>query len=334
MRFALTAPRQLKRNLLLCLAAIVALLAALAYLCLPPVADVKLARTDLRLAVWMGVTWSMDDHDARELRDLADELLARDVGDAYIYLSYLKADDRFNATYGQARIFVSQMKRLAPGVRLLAWIGVPVSIQRADGTTNLNRLASARIRDQIAQFSRFAVDELGFDGIHLNAEMVASGDSRYLQSLEQIRGELPPEAFLSVTAHPLRVTKPVSALPYPALAHHWSQGYLQQVAERVDQVVLMAYDSGLVFPRDYLYWVKYQTAASQEALQNNGAELIIGLPSSEEWTPSHQTQAETIRIALNGLQGGLSDRLDGIGIYPFWETDASEWRLIDLSLGR
>ena len=334
MRYRWTASRQLKRISLLCLAAIVVSLIVLAYLFLPPVAEVRLSRTNLRLAVWMGVTWSMDDHAPGEIRDLANELLARNVDDAYIYVSYLRADDSFNLTYGQAKAFVSQIKQQAPGLRLLAWIGVPVSIKRADGTTSPNRLGSARVREQIAQFSRFVVEELGYDGLHLNAEMIAEGDSPYLQSLDRIRKELPPGTFLSVTAHPLRPVKPVTALPYPAPAHHWSQDYLKQVAQRSDQIALMAYDSGLVFPRDYLNWVAYQTAASQEALQDVDSELLVGLPTSEEWTPSHQTQAETIRIALNGLRAGISDRLDGIGIYPFWETDAGEWQLIDSSLGR
>ena len=305
-----------------------------AYLFAPPLPDLRLPRADLRLAAWLGVTWSMDEHEPGEIRDLAKGLLARDLDEIYVYVSYLRADDAFNSTYGQAETFVAQMKRHAPGMRILAWIGVPISVERADGTTIANRLHSAQIREQIAQFSRFAVEELGFDGIHLNAELIADGDPMYLDTLDQVRQGLPPEAFLSVTAHPLPMVKPVTTMPYPVLSHHWSHGYLKQVAQRTDQVVLMAYDSGLVFPRDYLNWVAYQTSAGQETLLDIGTELLIGLPSSEEWTPSHQTQAETLRIALSGLREGLSERLDGIGIYPFWETGVNEWQLIDSSLGR
>ena len=305
-----------------------------AYLFAPPLPDLRLPRADLRLAVWLGVTWSMDEHDTAEVRQLARTLQAQSIDEIYVYVSYLRADDAFNSTYGQAETFAAQMKRHAPGMRILAWIGVPISVERADGTTIANRLHSAQIREQIAQFSRFAVEELGFDGIHLNAELIADGDPMYLDTLDQVRQGLPPEAFLSVTAHPLRMVKPVTTMPYPVLSHHWSHGYLKQVAQKVDQIVLMAYDSGLVFPRDYLNWVSWQTMASQEALQQTGTELLIGLPSSEEWTPSHQTQAETLRIALSGLREGLSERLDGIAIYPFWETGVNEWQLIDSSLGR
>ena len=103
---------------------------------------------------------------------------------------------------------------------------------------------------------------------------------------------------------------------------------MQQVAAHVDQIALMAYDSGLSFPRDYLGWMTYQVNASQRALEQYSVELLIGIPTSEEWTPSHQTQAETLTIALNGVQTSMTDRLDGIAIYPYWDTDNSEWQLI------
>ena len=96
----------------------------------------------------------------------------------------------------------------------------------------------------------------------------------------------------------------------------------------------MAYDSGLVFPRDYLNWMQFQVAASQRALDDAATELFIGASVSEEWTISHQTQAETLTLALAGIKAGLAARLDGIAIYPFWETDAQESALIARSLGR
>lgn len=96
---------------------------------------------------------------------------------------------------------------------------------------------------------------------------------------------------------------------------------MRDVTEHFDQIALMAYDSGLSFPRDYLHWMTYQVEASQQALADTSTELIIGLPTSEEWTPSHQTQAETLLVALNGVQAGYIGRIDGIGVYPYWDTD-------------
>ena len=307
---------------------------AIVYLFAPPLPDLPLPRKDLRLAAWLGVTWSMDAHDTDDLRQLAQDLQERRVDDAFVYVSYLKADNTFNATFDYAADFVKRMKNHAPETRLLAWIGVPVSVELDDGTAIKNRLATADVRQLIADFSRFAVEDLGFAGIHLNAELIVDDDPYLPEILQGIRGSLPPDAWLSATAHALRLDGRVTAMPYPIVEHHWTREYLQRVAESVDQIALMAYDSGLPFPRDYLSWVSYQTVASQQALLDFETELIIGLPASEEWTPSHQTQAETLRIALAGLKTGIESRLTGIAVYPYWETDATEWQLISRSLGR
>lgn len=307
-------------------------LALMAFLFTPPLPeDMSLGRADLRLSTWLSVSWSMSPHDAEEMMKLTERLAALAVDDVYVYVSYLKPEGAFNPTFGFAREFVAALKRYAPELRALAWVGVPVSVE---GVEPVNRLASAEIRRTIADFSRYAVEDLGFAGLHLNAELVADGDTWLLETLAEIRDAMPAHAILSATAHPLRLQEPVTFMPYPAVAHHWSPAYFQRVAQSVDQIVLMAYDSGLVFPRDYLNWMRYQVERSQEALRNDPTELIIGASLSAEWTLSHQTQAETLRLALAGMKMGLSERLDGIAIYPVWETNENESKLIARSLGR
>ena len=316
--------------ILLCAALL--LLALFVFLFTPPMPeDSSLGRADLRLAAWLSVSWSMSPHENSDLIELAESLRALAVDDVYVYVSYLKPEGSFNRSFDFAREFVAALKRYAPELRVLAWIGVPVSVE---GIEPANRLASAEIRRTIADFSGYAVDELGFDGLHLNAELVADGDIWLLETLAAIREALPERAFLSATAHPLRLQKPVTIMPYPALARHWSRAYFRRVAQSVDQIVLMAYDSGLVFPRDYLNWMRYQVERSQEALRDDSTELIIGASLSAEWTRSHQTQAETLGLALAGLKLGMGERLDGIAIYPFWETTEDDAKLIARSLGR
>ncbi len=280
---------------------------------------------DLRTAVWMGVTWSMDAHSADDLTDLAAELQGYQVKDAYIYVSYLRPGDMFNPTYDHAAYFLNQMRKLAPPIRWLAWIGVPINITQPDGTYIANRLEDPNIRSQIADFAAMTVAKLGFDGIHLNAELIPNDDPTFLLTLEAIRKALPNDAFFSTTAHALRSPTPITSIPYPTIAHHWTPDYLYEVALRVDQVALMAYDSGLPFPRDYRNWVAYQTQASALALSDLDTELFVGLPTSEEWTPSHQTQAETLAQALVGFKQADDPRMNGIALYPYWETTSDEW---------
>lgn len=304
-------------------------LVILLYLFTPPQVDLSsVEHDDLRIAVWMGVTWSMDEHDADAIRQLANELKTQQVDDVYVYVSYLKAGDFFNPTYDYAPNFVTQLKREIPEIRVLAWIGVPISITQPDGMFVGNRLESGEIRQQIADFSAMTINELGFDGVHLNAELIPNDDEAFLDTLQSIQETLPDDAYFSTTAHALRLDKAITSVPYPTIPHHWSGEYLQQVAEFVDQIALMAYDSGLTLPRDYLAWMDYQVTASQYALSDTDTELIIGIPTSEEWTPSHQTQAEMPILALYGIYINNTGRVDGIGIYPYWDTDETEWELI------
>lgn len=299
----------------------------------PPLqSELSMGDSDLRVAVWMGVTWSMDEYSTNDIEQLARDLATRQVDDLYVYVSYLKAGDFFNPTYDHAQTFVESIKRVNPELRVLAWIGVPISITQPDGTYVSNRLESEIIRQQIADFSAMTVMELGFDGVHLNAELIPNGDPAFIETLKRIQETLPEDAYFSATAHALRLNEPFTSIPYPTIDHHWTPDYLRDVAQQVDQIALMAYDSGLLFPRDYLHWMTYQVQASQQTLAESDVELIIGLPTSEEWSPSHQTQAETVLIALNGIVEGDNGRIDGIGVYPYWDTDETEWQSIINSL--
>jgi hypothetical protein len=279
----------------------------------------------IKVAVWMSIEWSMDSHTDAEIQALADELQANSVDYALVYVSYLKAGNVFNPTYDHAAEFTHRMKTFAPDITLLAWVGVPIGINQPDGTFEANRLQREIIRQQIADFALLTVDELGFDGFHLNAEILTNGDAAFLVTLQTIRETLPDEAMLSTTFHALRVPQSVTLVPYPTVAHHVTPEYLQQIALYADQITLMAYDSGLPFPRDYRAWIQYQTEASAAALADSDVELLIGLPVSEEWTPSHQTQAETLASALSGFRAGYNEKIAGIVIYPHWELSTDEW---------
>lgn len=126
-----------------------------------------------------------------------------------------------------AEWIVAALKRHAPALRLPAWIGLPVSI---DGLEPANRMASTEIRRRVADFSRAVVLEMDFDGVHLNAELVADGDAGLLETLAAIRAALPERAVLSATAHPLRLHEPVAVMPDPAPARHWTAAFFQGVA--------------------------------------------------------------------------------------------------------
>ena len=283
----------------------------------------------LRRAAWVEIDWAMEPHTDAEIEALAADFQRYGITDGYFYVSYLNAGGEFNPTFDHAADFTRRFRAAAPDIRLLAWIGVPISITTENGRELSNRLSDSVVRTQIVAFSNQMI-ELGFDGIHLNAEPISDGDTAYLATLSELRSGLPEGAFLSVAPHALRLTEPVLAIPYPTIAHHWSADYLRQVASQVDQVAVMAYDSGLFFPTDYRAWMAYQVRSVTAALAETDVEVFIGLPTSEEDTPSHRVGIESLDNALYGLRLGLAhgvsaNGVDGIAIYPYWETSADEW---------
>lgn len=276
----------------------------------------------------------MEPHTDAEIQAFASELEAHGITDAYFYVSYLKTNDQFNLTYDHASNFVRVMRDAALDIALWGWVGVPIQVTQADGQVIPNRLEEAAIRQMISQFANVVVDELGFDGIHLNAELIANDDESYLELLRLIRSELPSGARLSIAAHALRVTEPILSIPYPVMNHHWTPAYLQQVAALVDQIAMMFYDSGLFTPQDYRTWTTYQVLLTLEALAEADTEIMAGFSASEEWTSSHHPDAENLANALIGLRIGLSEAssshsFDGIALYPYWETSEEEWLLMD-----
>jgi hypothetical protein len=302
---------------------------------LPPPASPELpANYVAQKAVWLEIDWVMNAHTDAEIQALANELKAHQVTYVYAYTSYLKPGDFFNPTFEYAKKFASRFHAYAPDIRLLAWIGIPINVTTPDGEVVDNRLTNPAIREQVAAFSRQAVVEFGFDGVHINAEPVSDNDEAFITLLQEIRGQLPAGAALSVTAHALYPTERVTISPYPQMRYQSSVEYLKQIADNSDQIALMAYDSGLFLPSDYRAWMAYQVRESAEALQDTDTQLFIGIPTSEEWTLFHNITVEYLTNALYGVSSGISQTADyasvtGIAIYPYWETTNDQWAVID-----
>jgi spore germination protein YaaH len=286
-------------------------------------------------AAWLGVTWAMDAHTEDEIQALAAELQAHHIRYVFAYVSYLKPDGTFNPTFEHAATFARHFHAIAPGVMLLGWLGIPTQATTPAGHYLENRLESEETRAVIAVFSAQMVREWGFDGIHLDAEPIRTGDPAFINTLQAIRAAIPAESRLSVAVPALQVTQAVTAIPYPRSPYHWTPKYMRLVSDYSDQIAVMAYDSGLFLPADYRAWMAYQVKTAAAGLDGSQTELLIGVPVSEEWTPTHQTHTEYLANALYGVQVALAESMTtrrnvaGIAIYPYWETDVHEWNLLD-----
>lgn len=200
-------------------------------------------------AAWLGVEWVSELHSANEIAALARELRERGITHAYVYVSYLKPDGSFNPTYSAAQELTYTLHAVDPGLDVQAWIGLPLR----DGKGGYVDLTDEATRRAITEFCRELVQDKGLDGIHLDPEPVVSGDTALLALLDEVRQAIGPEATFSIAA---RRIQPLALGPLAGLldTFAWRPSYYRAVAQRVDQVAVMIYDSRLPLPSLYHWW--------------------------------------------------------------------------------
>ena len=157
-----------------------------------------------------------------------------------------------------------------------------------------------------------------------------SGDANVLLLFDEVRAAIAPEATLSVAT---RRMSPLGASSDDGWLrdYAWSAAYYAEVAQRVDQIAVMTYDSAMPTARLYRWFARRQVVAITRALEGQAVTLYFGVPTSEERTRTHWPRAENMTSGLLGVLDGLQDpraapeAVTGVAIYPYWETDASEW---------
>jgi hypothetical protein len=227
--------------------------------------------------------------------------------------------------------FVQQFNRAYPEARLYGWVGLPT-----DTGGIPYRLDSAAIRQKVAEFSARMVSEFGFDGVFLNVEQVWNDDQNFLELLREVRNsvgdDIPISAAIPPDWSPLGANIPVPAQIVPGTV--WDKSYKQNVALLVNELAIMAYNSGLGAPSDYETWMAYQVATYAEAVSElgEGTEIVIGIPTYDAEPPGHDPYVENVYTAIAGLKQGLSesgenaDFVRGVAIYADWTTDEAEWQ--------
>jgi hypothetical protein len=170
----------------------------------------------------------------------------------------------------------------------------------------------------------------GFDGVHLDLEPVDRGDQDMVSLLADAHTLTQQRhAILSLSASllaPAPVAGLVAAGPgRPAL---WSPGYLSELADHVDQVALMAYDTWAWTPSLYAGYVRRLTTYARDAAPA-GVALFIGVPAYHNDNLRHHQDVETIAPAIRGERLALGDRPStrpfGLAIYVDFTATAHDW---------
>jgi hypothetical protein len=172
-----------------------------------------------------------------------------------------------------------------------------------------------------------ALVALGAEGVHLNVEPLPPGEPGYLDLLRAVKDAIGEQAILSVAAYP-----PTTPL-HPFEEVHWTLEFAREVCTVADELVVMAYDTGL--PVGWLYeaQVAQWTRELAAALPPGDCEWSMGMPAYEDDVPWHRPDVETLAHGLAGLRAGLPAPppagFTGAAIYASWTMDAEEWATWD-----
>ena len=230
--------------------------------------------------------------------------------------------------YKYAKNFLTKMKACDPAIHLQAWIGQVE--KRGNGILDISQIGK---RDSIIQTADIFL-HLGFDGIHYNIEPIFSGDEAILDLLQRTHSMTKAKGkILSIASdeiEPFPFAENVIRL-FAKRAGFWNNEYYLQVAENVDQIAVMMYDTAMPFAWFYGYVVKWQVEKITTLLGGKVL-LFFGIPTYEEERWSFHANAENMFSGIRGISMGiaeiplgiLQDKF-GIAIYAEWTTDDSEW---------
>lgn len=279
-------------------------------------------------AVWLGHAWVDGRRGAEDLRRLRAHVLGTGIRDLYVHTGPLEHDGSLDpALYPCASRMIADLHRALPGVRVQAWLGDVVAHGGTRGLDLADPAVRGRVRASAAQ-----VLDAGFDGVHLDVEPVPSGDAGYLRLLDLVHGlTLGRGVPLSAAVPQIDPVPHLHEVAYLPFSHPkwWSRGYYAQVARRVDQVAVMAYDTAMPTSSLFGGYVAQQTDLALRGTPRT-TDLIIGLPGYHTGNMGHHAYAETVGVAVRGAEVALARhdrdrRAFGLALYVDFHSTEGDW---------
>ncbi|MFI6294356.1 hypothetical protein ACIBEJ_22390 [Nonomuraea sp. NPDC050790] len=271
-------------------------------------------------ALWMGHMWVDGRRTEQDVKDLAVRLRSTGIKDIYVHSGPFKRDGTLDmGAISTAESFVAWAHKYLPDVRVSAWLG-----QKVDGFLDL---ASPATRQNILT-SVTAITALGYDGIHYNFEPISSDDRHFLDLLDRTR---PLTELLSTSTpqiEPYPLMRPVAR----AVIDHdkyWAQGYFGEVAQRVDQVAVMSYDSGMPLTSLYGGHAVRQAKLALDLVPDSKT-VLLGAPAYHDHGVPWSDSAESVADAALAARLAITDRGPreryGLAMYVDFAATEEDWR--------
>jgi spore germination protein YaaH len=191
-------------------------------------------------------------------------------------------------------------------------------------------LDSASTRASVLSAVGQVLDD-GFDGVHLDFEPVREGDGDLVTLLRATHAiTMQRHATLSISAsyvEPLPGMA-VCLAQLPRQLGLWSGGYLHQLAQHVDQVALMAYDTWTWTSATYGGYVRRAVVIALAEVPSEVG-LLIGVPAYHDDNLRHHRHAETVAAAIRGIRLALGPhpprREFGVAMYVDFAATDEDW---------
>ena len=295
----------------------------------------------LNNAIWLDRTWAYGDLDDARLSEFSSQMVENRIGTAYAYVSSLGIDNRWSggpqgkSSFMDARAtvadFVSAFKNKNEQFELLAWIEIWTHLDNTDGY----RLDDPNLHQNIADFCRLLVEQLGFDGVLLDVKPLFSANDDFIRLIRRVRSAVGLESPIAVavtadlTPHDLRLQD----VPQIAPGTMWSSEFKQRVMVSADEVVLLMYQSYRQERLDYVNWVAYHVETYINLLETDTG-VMVSIPNYGGTSSAHNPEIETMAAALDGVNEGLrrldEDRrplLTGIAVFSDEQLGQAEWNV-------
>lgn len=226
-------------------------------------------------------------------------------------------DGTLRISLKDASRFTGHFKNVHGDALILLWIGGRIDGRNAEfryGERNFveNFTSSVRILSSV------------FDGIHLDIEPLRDSIPSLMEDfLKKVKASLSNNILSSALPN-------VCNFSYPSCA---TEEKILPFVMMSDQIVIMAYDTGIYSRAEYINHVVSQIERFLLLSSRNPfpPEILLGVPTYDELTPLHNPKVENLENSLLGFRKAVTTlpiptrALRGIAIYANWTTDMEEW---------
>ncbi len=274
-------------------------------------------------AVYLEHKWVGEKVDVAKVAQLATLLEEANITDIFVHSGPFAEDGSLPASlYPHAKYFISTLKNSYPELHIQAWLG---QVRKNwGGPLELNSVTIEKMKNSVNEILK-----QGFDGVHLNIEPILNNDTEFLSLLDELETLVHGQKkILSVSAddvEPFSFGRLLVKLYSPDITM-WDLNFFQKVLQKVDQIVIMSYDSGFTKPH---YYAMYVESLARALVGDKDHTVFIGIPTYDKPGKKFHPDAENMHSSLLGMIAATKnldlDHMPHIAIYAYWETSKSEW---------